>query len=405
LRTISIAALVALAGCSPGPGSDWPRWRGPDGNAVSPESPLPVTWSASANVAWKIAVPGEGSSSPIVSGDCVFVTSALDDGTRRVLHCFDRRTGDVRWRRETKDGNPERTSALTGHAASTPAADGTRVVAVFGNAGVVCAGLGGELLWHRPLGEFDSELGLASSPILHKGLVFVVGDHDGDRATSFDSFLVALDAETGQTVWRTERPGLFRSWSTPIVVADRGREALIVCAQDEVRAYDPGTGRPLWSVPDLTSWVTPSPVFGRGLIVAVSGKNGPMVALRPDGTVAWREPRGGPYVCSPLLYGDHVYVHDEQGILVCRDAADGSLLYKARLTGRFTASPVAGDGKLYLTNEEGTTYVVRAGRDFEILSENRLGEETLASPAISRGSIFLRTRRHLFRFGNIPDGR
>jgi outer membrane protein assembly factor BamB len=158
-----------------------------------------------------------------VSGDAVFLTSSMDDGGRRILHCLDRETGATRWRREIEDRNPERTSALAGHAAATPAADGVRVVAVFGNAGVLCTDVSGEVLWRTPLGEFDSELGLASSPILHDGRVLLVCDHDGK------SFLAALDLATGRILWRTERPDLFRSWSTPIVVSGQ----LIVSAQDE----------------------------------------------------------------------------------------------------------------------------------------------------------------------------
>jgi lipoprotein NlpI len=372
--------------------SDWPRWRGPDGNGVSPESPLPLKWSATDHVAWKAAIPGEGSSSPIVSGDVVFVTSALDKGARRVVHCLDRTTGKIRWSRETKDENPERASAMTGHAAATPVTDGSVVVAWFGNAGAVCYDLSGELLWRRPFGEFDSELGIASSPILHQGAVVLTCDHDGSKPRSFDSFLTALDLKTGKTIWKTDRPGLERSWSTPVVVGSD----LLVNAQDELRAYDPATGKELWKVPGMTGWVTPSPVSGKGLIFATSGKDGPTIAFKPGGQVVWQEKRGGPYVCSPLLAGDQLYVHDETGILVCRNAADGKKLYRERLAPKFTASAVAGDGKVYFTNESGTTFVVKAGPAFELLAENRLGEEVLASPAIARGALFIRTEKHLY---------
>jgi outer membrane protein assembly factor BamB len=346
-------------------------------------------------VIWKVALPGEGSSSPIVSGDAVFLTYALDDGSRRILVCLDRKTGATRWQRETKDENPERASALTGHAAATPVTDGTHVVALFGNAGAVCTDFSGAVLWRWRRGEFESELGFASSPILHKGLAIFVCDHDGDRAKTFDSFLIALDVDSGKTVWQTDRPGLFRSWSTPVTVDG----VLVVSGQDEVRGYDPENGKQLWSVGGMSGWVTPSPVAGKGLILAVSGKDGPTVAIRAGGAVAWREERGGPYVCSPVLYGDYLYVCDETGRLVCRDAAGGKVLYRERLRGKFTASPVAGDGKVYFTNEEGVTFVVKAGPDFQILSENRLEEECLASPAISRGAVLLRTRHQLWCVG------
>lgn len=393
LRAISGFIGLLLAGCA-GSG-DWPRWRGATGDAVSDAAPLPVSWSTTAGVRWSTRIPGEGSSSPIVSGDAVYLTSALDSGSRRLLHCLDRRTGALRWSLETRDENPERASALTGHAAATPAADGSRVVAVFGNAGVVCADPDGRPLWRRRFGEFDSELGLASSPILHDGKAILVCDHDGDRAKSFDSFLVALDLRTGEPVWKAVRPGLFRSWSTPILASGR----LIVSGQDEVRAYDPSTGRLLWTVGGMSGWVTPSPVGADGLVIAVSGKDGPTVAMRADGSIVWREERGGPYVCSPVVYEGLLYVGDESGRLVCREAGSGAVVYRDRLRGKFTSSPVAGDGKLYFTNEEGTTFVLRAGRSFEILAENRLGEEVLASPAISGGELLLRTRTRLWCLG------
>jgi outer membrane protein assembly factor BamB len=366
---------------------DWPRWRGPDGAGVSAEAKLPERWTSKDGVAWSVVVPGEGSSSPITRGGDVFLTSALENGARRVLWCLDLKTGATRWSLETKDPDPERTSALTGHAAPTPAADAARVVAFFGNAGVVCAGPSGEALWRRPLGAFASELGIASSPVLHGELVLLVCDHDGA------SFLVALDAKTGEIRWKTARPGLERSWSTPILAAGE----LVVNAQDELRGYDPVTGAALWKVSGMTGWVTPSPVFGKGLIFATSGKDGPTVAVRPGGAEVWRIEKGGPYVCSPLLYGELLYVVDEFGRLVAREAATGADVWRTRLKGKFTASPVAGDGKVYLTNEDGLTYVLKAGRTFEILAENPLGEEILASAAIAGRSLLLRTRTRLYR--------
>jgi outer membrane protein assembly factor BamB len=392
MRTAAGLAMVLLSGCGASPSSDWPRWRGPDGAAVADGAPLPVTWPTARNIAWCVAIPGEGSSSPIVSGDAVFVTSAIEGGTRRLLHCLDRKSGAIRWTLETKDPDPERTSALTGHAAATPVTDGKVVVAVFGNAGAVGTDFSGQRLWTRSLGDFDSEFGLASSPVLHQGRVYVVCDHDGEGPKSFDSFVAALDVRSGEFVWKTPRKGIFRSWSTPIIVGGE----LIVSGQDEVRAYDLESGRPHWSVGGMSGWVAPSPVTGKGLILAASGKDGPTVAIRPGGAVAWRAERGGPYVCSPVLYGDLLYVCDESGLLICRDVASGREVYRARLRGAFKSSPVAGDGKVYFTNESGRTSVVKAGTEFVLLAENRTDEECLASPAISGSAILLRTRTRLW---------
>jgi outer membrane protein assembly factor BamB len=399
------AGLASPAGLR---AENWPRWRGPDGNAVSSETPLPLRWGPHENVRWKSRVAGEGFSSPVVWGDRIFLTAAREHGGWRVVHCLDRGAGTIVWSREVEDLNPERASSMTGHAASTPATDGRHVVAFFGNAGVACYDFNGKRLWHRRLGEFDSELGLASSPVLYRDRVVLVCDHDGDRFTSFDSFLIALDLETGKDVWKTERRGLRRSWSTPVLVPGvQGKPEVVVSAQDHLRAYDPETGRQLWQAAGLTGWVAPSPVFGHGLIFATSGKDGPTLAVRPSGTgevrPAWQHAKGGPYVCSPLLYGDYLYLNNEQGVLSCYQARTGQLQYRERLDGKFTGSPVAGDGKVYFTNEAGTTWVVKAGPTFAVLARNALGEYCLASPAIAGGSLFIRTEEHLFCVGPIPQ--
>jgi outer membrane protein assembly factor BamB len=390
----TLLLLTTLAGAT---AQDWPRWRGLGGAGVADGRPLPVTWAPDHHVAWRTPLPGEGSSSPVVSSDDLFLTAALEHGDQRLVLCLDRATGRERWRRALADPRPERTSALTGHAAATPAVDGPRVVAWFGNAGAVCLDRDGRQLWHRKIGEFDTELGLASSPVIDRGRVFLVCDHDGDRFTSFDSFLIALDLATGQTVWQTERRGLGRSWATPILVpGPGGQPLLIVAGQDHLRAYDPETGRERWQTAGLTGWVAPSPVFGQGLIFAVSGKNGPILAARPDGGTAWKLDRGGPYVCSPVLYGEWLYVLDDQGILTTYRAATGAVGYRQRLEGKFTASPVAGDGKVYCTNEAGTTFVIQTGPEYKLLARNALGEETLASAAAHEGRLYLRTVKHLW---------
>jgi hypothetical protein len=417
----AVALLLVASAAKLANADNWPRWRGPDGNAVSRESPLPERWSKSDNVRWKTAIPGEGASSPIVWEDRVFVTSALKDGKLRVVHCLDRPSGKVLWSKETADANPERTSAVTGHAACTPVTDGKHVIAFFGNAGAVCYDWGGKLLWQRTLGEFDTELGFASSPIIHDNRVIFVCDHDGDRFTSFDSFMIALDVATGKELWKTQRRGLFRSWSTPVVVPltlpsppegrgkDEGRKAeLVVNAQDSLRGYDPATGMQLWEHKGMTSWVTPSPVFGHGLVFATSGRNGPVLALPTGATgeakAVWRHETAGPYVCSPLVYGDFLYVHSEQGVLTCYEAKTGKLRYRERLEGKFWASAVAGHGKLYVTNEAGTTFVIRAGAKFEMIARNSLDEYNVASPAIAAGELFLRTEKHLYCIRRDPGG-
>jgi outer membrane protein assembly factor BamB len=413
LLSICCAAEIAVAQTASA--ENWPRWRGPRGNAVTAATGLPVEWGVKKNVRWKTALPGEGSSSPVVFGERIFLTSAEDDGTKRIVRCLDRHTGRIVWTKSIGDKNPEPTSALTGHAAATPVTDGKRVIAFFGNAGAVCYDFAGKRLWRRSLGEFESELGFASSPVLVGDRVILVCDHDGDRFSTFDSFLIALDAQTGKTAWKTQRRGLFRSWSTPIVVVagagpmgspagrKAGRKELLVCGQDALRAYDPDTGRELWKVTGLTGWVTPTPVFAEGLILLTCGKTGPVLAVRPGGTgdvtkshVVWKHERQGPYVCSPVCYGGLLYVHNEAGLLSCYEARTGTLVYRKRLGGRFYASSIAGDGRVYISNDAGRTHVIRAGRRFEVLARNELKEEILASPAVAGNDLLLRTRKHLY---------
>jgi outer membrane protein assembly factor BamB len=406
---LTICLLAALSGARVGTAENWPGWRGPEAGGVSGEAKLPERWSASSGIRWRVGVPGEGFSSPIVWRDRVFVTTAFEGGTRRAVCCLNRTNGKTLWMQSIRHDWPEITSAMTGHAAATPVTDGDRIVAVFGNAGAVCYAMDGRQLWRHDLGRFDSELGLASSPVMHGDLVILVCDHDGDRFTSFDSYLIALDKRTGAVRWKTERPKVYRSWSTPLLVelprrAGEPRIAeLIVGAQDELRSYDPCTGKPLWRVTGMTDWVAPSPVFAGGLIYATSGKDGPTLAVRPGGrgdasdkSVAWKQAHGGPYVCSPLVYGDYLYVHNEQGVLNCYQAATGKPVYRERLPGRYTASAVAGDGKLYFTNEDGETQVVKAGPRFERIGRNSLGEYCLASPAVSHGQLFVRTEHFLY---------
>lgn len=389
---------------------DWMRWRGPNGRAVADAKSLPVEWSGAKNVRWKAAIPGEGVSSPIVAGDRVFLTSATDRGGKRWTHCLRKSSGEIVWSKSIPDDNPEVTSAVTGHAAATPATDGERVVAFFGNAGAVCYGVDGRQLWRRSLGEFETELGLASSPVIHDGKVILLCDHDGDRFRTFDSFLVALDLKTGKTVWKTERRGLFRSWSTPIVIEapakdgdSAGRKELIVNAQDELRAYDPATGKQLWKATGTTGWVTPSPVFANGIVFATSGKTGPVMAVKPGGAgdvskshIVWKHDRFGPYVCSPVFHDGLLYVHSEAGVLSCYEGETGKIVYRKRLDGKFWASSIAGDDKLYFTTENGETYVVRAGRKFELLAKNALNEECYASPVPAGNDLLIRTGKHLY---------
>lgn len=406
-------------------GGDWPRWRGPDGSGVSSSTSIPLNWSPTTHVRWRLPLFGEGSSSPIVLNGTLIVTSATDSGSRRHVVCIDAKRGRIEWVRTVRDPDPEITSALTGHAAATPAMNEQLIVASFGNAGLVALDHDGRVLWNRRFERLQSELGFASSPILVSDLVIQVVDHDGDGFRSPHSFLIALDVQTGQTVWKTERPGLMRSWSTPIVVPAVGdltgrmpssrvqhADVLVVSAQDEVRGYAVDSGKLLWAIPGNTGWVTPSPVWDPMLnrIVVVSGRKGPLIVLRPVGNprlqgdpdwrlppqVAWRQESAGPYVVSPLVLNGRLCVLDEDGICNVYGVASRQRIARRRLNGRFTASPIAVGEHLLATNENGTTFVLRAASDFEVLAENRLNEPTLASPAVAGNALYIRTEQALY---------
>ncbi len=407
---IAVLWMLQVVATSDAGADNWPGWRGPGGNATSSDEAVVLQWSPTSHVVWKVALPGEGSSSPIVWGDRVFVTGAVEDGTRRQTHCLQFATGERLWTREIHDENPEITSALTGHAAPTPVTNGAQVVAFFGNAGLVAYDYDGRRLWHRDFGEFESELGIASSPILVGEHVIQLCDHDGKFYRTFDSFMICLEAATGRQLWKTNRRGLERSWSTPLAVPV-GRQAteLVVNAQDELRGYSPTDGSLLWRITGMTGWVTPSPVYANGVVMATSGKDGPLLAIRPGGRgdvtsshVVWSQARGGPYVCSPLVYQGRLYVLNETGILSCFRAETGERLFRQRLAGKFIASPIAVAGHLLVTNEGGTTYVWSATDKYQQVAENRLEDECLTSPAVSRGKILIRTKNFLWCLGQ-PD--
>ena len=380
-------------------GENWPQWRGPRGNGVTTNKGLPAKWSENRNVLWRVKVPGFGASSPIVWGDRIVVTSALEGGTKRVTACYDRRSGKRLWLREVLDKDPDATSPLTGHAAPTPATNGKRIVAYFGNAGVVCYDLQGRPLWRRRFGEFDTELGIASSPIIDGQRVFLVCDHDGDRFSSFDSFVISLSLGTGQVVWKKPRSKMGRSWSTPVISQSGKQPAELVVAGDGgLKAYDCNKGRENWHFSGLKIWVAPTPVLAKGILFVTSGRNGPILAIERRATtkLIWNKPTGGSYVCSPLVHGSLLYVHTGEGILSCYEIRSGKQVYRKRLPGKFTASAIADSQHLYLTNENATTYVLALGSAGRIVATNQLSGQCLSSPAVAGDAILIRTRQWLY---------
>jgi outer membrane protein assembly factor BamB len=381
----------------------WPRWRGPSGQGLAVDSGYPDTWSRTQNVVWRATVPGRGHSSPIVWRDRVFLTTARPDGRASVLS-FNRADGKLLWETFGPDRTPESLHQKNSHASATPTTDGTRVYASFGSKGIVAVDFDGRLLWHRSLGTFNNYHGTAGSPLLYKDRLIVFQDHAGG------AFVAALDAATGKTIWLTTRRGSV-GWSTPIAIRAFDHDEIIVSSQSRVHAYDPATGSELWTCGGNLFEVIPTPVVGHGMVFCSSGRAGPTLAIRPGGTgdvtrthIAWQSPRGSPFVPSPLLYGDYLYlVNDMASIATAFKAVTGEVMWQGRLgvatREGFSASPVGVDGKVFFTNDEGETFVLRGGPTFDLLHVNRLDAQVLASPALVDKRWYFRTDKELLAIG------
>lgn len=404
-----IAAALLVAGAAPrlagephmievtGEGAKyWPRWRGPSGQGLVTPAKYINWWNPTSNVKWRVQVPGQGNSSPIVWRDRIYLTTSYDRGARLSMLAFDRATGKTLWESPLPGAQAEYVHQKNGHASATPVTDGQLVYASFGGNGVAAFDLTGKLAWHTKVASFDNYHGPAGSPILYKDRIFLY--QDGNRG----SFVAAFDAKTGKRIWETPRNATV-GWGTPVVINAGDRDELIVSGQGRVIGYDPQTGQELWTVRGNTFEVIPTPVVGHGLVYCSSGRAGPTFAIRPGGKgdvtathVVWSTPKGSPFVPSGIVHDGLLYlVNDMQSILTVYDAQTGTLQYQGRMgTAQregFSASPVVVNNELFFTNDDGETFVVRAGREFKLMHTNTLGERTLASPALVDGVWYWRT--------------
>lgn len=417
---------------------NWPQWRGPDGQGISVEKNLPVEWSGTKNVKWKTPITGRGHSSPIVWGKKIFLTTALDgavipgrpagvthklsDGTDFVhpdalganlrhtfkVICVDRNSGKILWERVAYEG-PVKDSRhkVASFASSTPATDGKYVFAFFGSEGLYAYDYNGKLVWKKDLGTLGTaSVGYGVSPILYENLVIMQCDDSGGH-----SFIAAFDKATGKEVWRQAR-AVDITWSTPVLVHTGKRTEVITAAIEAIISYDPATGKELWRHKGLDSNAVPTPVVSKDLVVITSGS--PLkiaLALRAGGSgdvtgtpaLVWSYNKGTAYVPSPILYGDYLYLMTGNGSISCLDAQTGKVEYEGGRVPKatmFLASPVAFEGKILLTSEEGDTFVLKAGPKHEVLRTNSLGEPVYASPAIADGRIFIRGEHNLYAIGN-----
>lgn len=406
LRGAGLVSLLLLLQAPVVPAENWPCWRGPRHDGTSLETALPTRWSATENVAWKTAVPGEGHSSPVVWGDRVFLTSALTDGQKRLLLAFDRRDGRALWQQTVLEAPLEAKNNENSYASATPATDGERVYVSFldGSEVLVAAYDGaGKSLWQARPGRFKSQWGFSHSPILFENTVILVAYSKGEN------FVVALDRADGHTLWKTAAENPTQSYSQPLLQDLGGRLQLVAPGNKGVTSYDPRTGKVLWFVGGLADDSVITPVYNPKADLLLTGTSWPtkvVYAIKPDGTgdvaatkVAWKTTEGAPYVPSPVTAGDWFFTSSYAGRAAhCYEAATGRIVWKEPL-GLHHASPVVADGRVYFLNDDGVTHVVKAGPEFELVSRNELGEPAYASPAISRGQLFLRGFRHLYCIG------
>jgi hypothetical protein len=423
--------------------SDWPSFRGPDASGVSDGKDLPDRWSTTEGIAWSIAIPGLGWSSPITWRGKVFLTTAVNEAEdetpkkglyfggnrlnppssshRWVVLAIDAGTGKVLWEKTAHRGTPQASRHLKNTFASeTPVTDGERVYAYFGNLGIFTYDLDGNLVWSQnfPPRKTRDGWGTAASPVLHDGRLYIVNDNEEQ------SFLAAFEARTGKEVWRVDRDEK-SNWATPFVWKNPTRTEIVTVGTGGVRAYDLD-GKPLWNLRGMSSITIPSPFAKDGLLYAASGfvmdKNRPVYAIRPGAAgdislkegetsstfIAWSDRQAAPYNPSLIAHGDHLYVLLDRGFLACYELKTGKVVYdKVRLgeAAAFTASPWAYDGKVFCLSEDGDTYVIRAGAKFELLATNSLGEMCMATPAVAGGALYLRTLSKLYRIGGKAEGK
>ena len=439
------AAVTATAQSAPRAGVDWPGFRGIAARGVDEAAKtLPEKWNVPEKTAvkWRVPLAGLGHSSPIVWGDHVCTASAIsgtpnpqlkvglygDIGSvldqtahKFIVACFDKDTGKQRWERVAKTGVPiVKRHPKSTHASSTLATDGRHIVAMFGSEGLYAYDMNGKLLWQKGFGTLDSgffmvpdaQWGFASSPVIHNGRVILQAD------VQKGSFVAAFDVRSGKELWRTPRADV-PTWSTPAIVTMNGRDQVIVNGWKHIGGYDLETGKEVWRMTGGGDIPVPTPIAAHGLVFITNahGKAAPIFAIKPTATgdislkegqtsnehIAWSYMRDGGYMQTPIVYGGILYVCRDNGVLNAFDAKTGTKLYQARLgdgkTG-FSASPVAANGRLYFTSEDGDVYVVKAGPAYELLSTNPLGEVAMATPAISEGLLLFRTRNHLVAVGD-----
>lgn len=437
VKHLLILFLFLLLSTATTQAQNWPSFRGANASGVADGSKPPTIWNAekSQNILWKAAIPGLSHASPVVWGNRVFVITAIssdpktsfnakdrgiglaDDSVKHTwrIYAIDKLTGRTVWEKTAYEGVPRAKRHLKAtQANSTPATNGKYVLALFGSEGLDCYDMNGKLIWRQDLGVLNpglwddptSSWGHASSPIIYRDLVIVQAD--GHK----QSFIAAFNLKDGKQAWRVER-GEITSWSTPTIHESNARTELIANGGRYIRGYDPLTGKELWRFSDDNTQVKmQAPLVGHNLIFITGGypagramyafRSGAVgdISLKPgqetNDFIAWRTAKGSPYTPTPIIYGDLFYTCADNGVLSAYDAKTGALVYQERLPSTFSASPVAADGKLYLASQDGDVFVVKAGRKFELLATNPMGQPLMATPAISDGMLIVRGENTIY---------
>ncbi|MCH7729770.1 MAG: PQQ-binding-like beta-propeller repeat protein [Planctomycetes bacterium] len=378
---------------------NWPAWRGADGTGISRERNLPTRWSPTENIRWKVPLPEPCNSTPVIWDNHVFLTQGLDGGRRRALLALDRETGKTLWQREVPCATKETTHRQNPPCSSSPVTDGKTVYTYFASSGVLAFDFKGNELWKRDFGPVLHRWGNGGSPILYKNLL-ILFHGPGDP-----SILYALDKNTGETIWKSQEVGInsniFGSWSTPLVLRTSNRDELILPLPGEkiggvgwFKSYDPNNGKLLWQCDGLGNEVYAMPIVGNdgGIIVGISGHNGPTMAVRPGGSGnvteshrLWRTEEKTPQrIGSGVIHKGHLFIADANGIMECLDAKTGEVVWKERVGGNLWGSILLAGGNLYATNLEGDTFIVSASPKYELVAKNSLDEPTYAALAVSK---------------------
>jgi outer membrane protein assembly factor BamB len=413
MKFIFLALCLTLGPLSLHAGN-WPAWRGPHGDGRCDEVGLPLHWSATENIAWAVELPERGNSTPVIWGDRVFITQAVQKENRRLVLCFDRRTGMKMWEAGTTYKEAEATHGTNPYCSGSPVTDGQRVVVNFASAGVFCYDMAGQELWHRELGKLHHIWGNGASPVLANGLCYLnVGPSEKVR-------LLAMDPKTGATVWEHEEPrqpvlsgqaDYYGSWSDPLARVIDGQPQLLMSWPGRVCALQAMTGKEIWTCQGLNQLVYTSPLLADGIVVSLGGYNGMAVAVKTGGLGdvtatqrLWHHPKSPQRIGSGVIHGGHIFILNDPGLAQCFNLKTGALVWQERLkgpgpTGQNWSSLVVSEGRCYAVNQGGDAFVFRASPTFELLATNAMNEMVIGSIAVADGQLFIRGYKHLFCVG------